>query len=52
VIALLMTQGEASVAPLVIVGVAIAYIVILMLDARCPHPLQPSTREASPTSLR
>ena len=34
VIALLVTQGGAAVAPLVIVGVAVAYITIQLLDAR------------------
>jgi H+/Cl- antiporter ClcA len=34
VIALLVSQGGAGVAPLVIVGVAAAYIVVLTLDAR------------------
>lgn len=43
VIAFLLTSGGASVAPLIIVGVAVAYIVIQMLDARRPQALQPST---------
>jgi hypothetical protein len=36
VIALLLAQGGASVAPLVIVGVAVAYIVVELLEARRP----------------
>ena len=49
VIALLVTQGGAGVAPLVIVGVAVAYIVVRTLDARFerddakPAPPAPTT---------
>ncbi len=42
VIALLVTQAGAGVAPLVIVGVVVAYIVIRLLDARRDPPAQPA----------
>jgi H+/Cl- antiporter ClcA len=47
VIALLVTQGGAGVAPLVIVGVVVAYIVVRLLDARRP-PTAVSAEQAQP----
>lgn len=43
VIALLVTQAGAGVAPLVIVGVVVAYIVIRLLDARRDPHAEPAT---------
>lgn len=51
VIALLVTQGGASVTPLIIVGVAVAYIVVQLLDARRLPTVPRSAREVPQTSL-